>query len=157
MGGCVSTADRAGKARSDEIDKQIEEDNKRFKRECKILLLGSGESGKSTIVKQMKIIHKNGFSETELAEFRPVVYKNVLDSAQQVVLYMRKTGIECVDFSNKALAEKILDYRLDLESGNALYFSPEIAEAIHQLWKDPIIPKIMEEHSSDFYLMDSAG
>ena len=49
----------------------------------------------------MKIIHKNGFSETELAEFRPVVYKNVLDSAQQVVLYMRKTGIECVDFSNK--------------------------------------------------------
>lgn len=37
------------------------------------------------------------------------------------------------------------------------YFSPEIAEAIHQLWKDPIIPKIMDEHSSDFYLMDSAG
>ncbi|KAJ3529067.1 hypothetical protein NMY22_g9149 [Coprinellus aureogranulatus] len=40
MGGCVSTADRAGKARSDEIDRQIEEDNRRFKRECKILLLG---------------------------------------------------------------------------------------------------------------------
>ena len=57
----------------------------------------------------------------------------------------------------QALAEKILDYRLDLESGNALYFSPEIAEAIHQLWKDPIIPKIMEEHSSDFYLMHLAG
>ncbi|KAF6741076.1 putative G protein alpha subunit GNA-3 [Ephemerocybe angulata] len=37
------------------------------------------------------------------------------------------------------------------------YFSLEIAEAIHQLWKDPIIPKIMDEHSSDFYLMDSAG
>ena len=45
---------------------------------------GSGESGKSTIVKQMKIIHKNGFSPAELAEYRPVVYKNVLDSAQQV-------------------------------------------------------------------------
>jgi hypothetical protein len=49
----------------------------------------------------MKVIHKNGFSETELADFRPVVYKNLLDSAQQVVLYMRKTGIECVEFSNK--------------------------------------------------------
>lgn len=47
-------------------------------------LPGSGESGKSTIVKQMKIIHKNGFSPAELAEYRPVVYKNVLDSAQQV-------------------------------------------------------------------------
>ncbi|TEB37720.1 heterotrimeric G-protein alpha subunit, GPA3-like protein [Coprinellus micaceus] len=156
MGGCVSTADRAGKARSDEIDRQIEEDNRRFKRECKILLLGSGESGKSTIVKQMKIIHKNGFSPAELAEYRPVVYKNVLDSAQQVVLYMRKTGMECVEYSNRALAEKILDYRLEVISG-AVYFSPEIAEAIHALWKDPIIPKIMDEHSSDFYLMDSAG
>ena len=40
MGACVSTADRAGKARSDEIDKQLEEDHKRLKRECKILLLG---------------------------------------------------------------------------------------------------------------------
>jgi hypothetical protein len=40
MGGCVSTADQAGKERSDEIDRQLEEDCKRFKRECKILLLG---------------------------------------------------------------------------------------------------------------------
>ncbi|RXW17755.1 hypothetical protein EST38_g8105 [Candolleomyces aberdarensis] len=118
---------------------------------------GSGESGKSTIIKQMKILHKNGFSKARIAEYRPVVYKNVLDSAQQVVLYMRKTGIKCVEYSNRALAEKILDYRLDMEASSGPYFSPEIAEAIHQLWKDPIIPKIMDEHSSDFYLMDSAG
>ena len=57
----------------------------------------------------------------------------------------------------QALAEKILDYRLDMEAGSGPYFSPEIAEAIHQLWKDPIIAKIMDEHLSDFYLMDSAG
>ncbi|KAF8880345.1 heterotrimeric G-protein alpha subunit, GPA3-like protein [Gymnopilus junonius] len=156
MGGCMSTPDRSGKERSDMIDKQIEEDNKRFKRECKILLLGSGESGKSTIVKQMKIIHQDGFSDSELAEYRPVVYKNVLDSAQSVVIYMKKIGLECVEYSNRALAEKVLDFRLDT-SGGTPYFPPEIAEAIHQLWKDPIIPKIMDEHSSDFYLMDSAA
>lgn len=40
MGGCISTVDRAGKAKSDLIDKQIEEDHKKYKRECKILLLG---------------------------------------------------------------------------------------------------------------------
>ncbi|KAH9014680.1 heterotrimeric G protein alpha subunit [Lactarius hengduanensis] len=44
------------RACSDMIDRQIEEDSK------KILLLGFGESGKSTIVKQMKIIHQNGYT-----------------------------------------------------------------------------------------------
>ncbi|RXW17750.1 hypothetical protein EST38_g8103 [Candolleomyces aberdarensis] len=119
-----------------------------------ISFAGSEESGKSTIVQQMNIVLKNGFSEAELAAVRPVIYKNVSDSAQQVVLSMRKTGIECVEY---ALPEKILNYRLDMEAGSGPYFSPEIAEAIHQLWKDPIIPKIMDKHSSDFYLMDSAG
>lgn len=41
MGGFVSKADRSAKERSDAIDRQIEEDSKQFKRECKILLLGA--------------------------------------------------------------------------------------------------------------------
>ncbi|KAF8054226.1 guanine nucleotide binding protein, alpha subunit [Lyophyllum atratum] len=108
----------------------------------------------------MKIIHQDGFSDAELAEYRPVVYKNVLDSAQAVVTYMRKIDLECVEYGNRVLATKILDYKLDSEPGSSPhnpYFSPEIADAIHQVWKDPIIPKVMDEHSSDFYLMDSAG
>ena len=40
MGGRVSTADQAGKARSDEIDRQLEEDRQLFNRQFKILLLG---------------------------------------------------------------------------------------------------------------------
>lgn len=54
------------------------------------------------------------------------------------------------------LADKVLDFKFD-ESDQDLYFPPEIAEYIHQLWKDPIIPKILDEHASDFYLMDSAA
>lgn len=54
-------------------------------REVKVLLLGSGESGKSTIVKQMKILHKNGFSKEELVEYKPFVYKNVLDCIKSVI------------------------------------------------------------------------
>lgn len=121
---------------------------------------GSGKSGKSTLVKQMKIIHQDGFSDAELAEYRPVVYKNVLDSAQAVVVYMRKIGLECVEYKNRVLAEKILDYKLDAAPGSSStnpYFSLSIADAINQLWKDPIIPKVVDEHSSDFYLIDSAG
>lgn len=55
----------------------------------------------------------------------------------------------------QALVDKIIEFQLDTKA--TPYFPTEIAEAIHQIWKDPIIPKIMDEHSSDFYLMDSAG
>lgn len=40
MGGCLSAVDRVGKAKSGAIDKQIEEDKKKDKKECKVLLLG---------------------------------------------------------------------------------------------------------------------
>ena len=123
MGGCVSTVDQAGKDRSEEIDRMIKYDDKHFNRDCKVLLLGtplsssllgfcsgsltlvitgSGESGKSTIVKQMKIIHKEGFTDAELAEYRSIVYKNLLDSAsaQAVIIFMRKIGQDFARYSN---------------------------------------------------------
>ncbi|KAG6816543.1 hypothetical protein H0H87_005321 [Tephrocybe sp. NHM501043] len=219
MGGCISTADREDRARSVAIDKQILEDGKRIKQECKILLLGSGESGKSTVVKQMKIIHQSGFSHLELEAYRPVVYKNALDSVHGVLVYMRRVlNMDCASVKNAILADKILAYRApgietsstshlpstlgqarldgrrkmrrrvkvneeensddedftDEESieyavgtkGNGIlndgnvqhgWFSSEIAEAIHQVWKDLTFQKVMDEHSSDFYLMDSAA
>ena len=36
----------------------------------KILILGTGESGKSTLVKQMKIIHNEGYSIDEMIQFK---------------------------------------------------------------------------------------
>lgn len=54
-------------------------------KEVKVLLLGSGESGKSTIVKQMKILHQNGYSTEELYEYKPFVYKNVLECIKSVI------------------------------------------------------------------------
>ena len=56
---------------------------------------GSGESGKSTIVKQMKIIHQNGYTPAELMLFRPTIYRNLIESAQNLVGAMRKLGVEC--------------------------------------------------------------
>lgn len=40
------------------------------KNEFKILIMGTGESGKSTLVKQMKIIHDQGYSPQESVEFK---------------------------------------------------------------------------------------
>lgn len=59
------------------------------------------------------------------------------------------------DENDKGLLDKILDFKLD-ELDQDIFIPPEIIQAIHQLWKDPIINKILEDHSGEFYLMDSA-
>ena len=57
-------------------------------------MLGSGESGKSTIVKQMKIIHQNGYSMEELAMYRLTIYKNLVDCAKALGMALRNFNIE---------------------------------------------------------------
>ncbi|GJJ08482.1 Guanine nucleotide-binding protein alpha-3subunit [Clathrus columnatus] len=153
MGACQSAPMRAEKERSDTIDKQIEEDHKKSKKECKILLLGSGESGKSTIVKQMKIIHQEGYKPEELIGFRPVVYENLMESAHTIVSQMRKMGLSPEKEEYNAHVDLIGEYSVQDDPDFRL--SPDIAQAIHQICQDPVLEKILE-HTSDFYLMDSA-
>ena len=53
--------------------------------------------------------------------------------------------------SHRALAERVLKFKLDVDYCPLLP-PTEIAEATGQLWTDSIIPKIMDGHSSEFYL-----
>lgn len=66
MGCAMSAEERASRARSKQIEKNLKEDGIQAAKDIKLLLLGAGESGKSTIVKQMKIIHESGFTVEEL-------------------------------------------------------------------------------------------
>ncbi|KAF8183061.1 guanine nucleotide binding protein, alpha subunit [Mycena galopus ATCC 62051] len=98
---------RLAKARSDAIDQQIMQDALRYRRECKILLLGLCGSGKRTIVQQMKI-HYGGFDVHELAEYRLAIYENVLDSAGTLARAVRRVGIDALEESERASAVQLL-------------------------------------------------
>ena len=57
------------------------------------LRTGAGESGKSTIVKQMKIIHESGFTTEDFKQYRPVVYSNTIQSLVAILRAMPNLGI----------------------------------------------------------------
>ncbi|KAF9150718.1 hypothetical protein BGX20_005609, partial [Mortierella sp. AD010] len=66
-GACVSTP---ADSQSKKIDIALKADGKLRRLEVKLLLLGAGEAGKTTILKQMKLMHASGFSCPEREAFR---------------------------------------------------------------------------------------
>ncbi|KAI9816190.1 MAG: Guanine nucleotide-binding protein alpha-2 subunit [Pycnora praestabilis] len=155
MGICGSseTGETEQKKRSQMIDRRLEEDSRRLRRECKILLLGSGESGKSTIVKQMKIIHQNGYTVDELALYRLTIYKNLIDCAKALISAMRQFDITPQNTQNTEYGEYLMEYQVDPDPHTPL--DSKVGDAIASLWKDVSIAAVLE-HQSEFYLMDSA-
>ncbi|VDL81925.1 unnamed protein product [Nippostrongylus brasiliensis] len=92
MGNCDSATAEMGK-RSRKINAMIEHDKKANETVIKLLLLGAGESGKSTILKQMKIIHDNGFSQDEVQQKISVVCANTVQSIGALIDGMRALNI----------------------------------------------------------------
>ena len=113
----------------------------------------SGESGKSTIVKQMKIIHQNGYTVDELSMYRLTIYKNVIDCAKSLIGAMRQFDIEPESHGNDEYCEYLMEYTVDPDPEKPL--DMKVGQAVSSLWRDPCVSKVME-HSSEFYIMDSA-
>lgn len=62
---------------------------------------GTGEAGKSTFIKQMRIIHGQGYSDRDRAEFKTLVYRNTVKGMQIMIEAMETLKIPYVDQSNK--------------------------------------------------------
>lgn len=125
-------------------------------REVKILLLGLGESGKSTILKQMKILYQDGFLDEEREDYRGYVFRNVMEGARCLINAMKELHPEMVlDGAEAALttaqAEEVLGY-----TPTEAQFLPEIAALITALYSSPHTQPFITQYRLSFYLPDSA-
>uniref|UniRef100_A0A8D0F6D6 Uncharacterized protein n=1 Tax=Strix occidentalis caurina TaxID=311401 RepID=A0A8D0F6D6_STROC len=59
-----------------------------LKRILLICLAGTGESGKSTFIKQMRIIHGSGYSDEDKRGFTKLVYQNIFTAMQAMIRAM---------------------------------------------------------------------
>ena len=83
MGACgssMTSEERAEVAKNKEIEKQMMDADLAEQEKIKLLLLGAGESGKSTIFKQMRVLYGAPLSEEEKRQITPIVYSNTITS-----------------------------------------------------------------------------
>ncbi|XP_069757288.1 guanine nucleotide binding protein (G protein), alpha activating activity polypeptide O, a isoform X4 [Narcine bancroftii] len=153
MGCTMSAEERAAMERNKAIEKTIKEDGISAAKDVKLLLLGAGESGKSTIVKQMKIIHEDGFSGDDVKQYKPVVYSNTIQSLAAIVRAMDTLGIEYGDKDRKADAKMVCDVVSRMEDTEP--FSPELLAAMMRLWADSGMVECFSR-SREYQLNDSA-
>ncbi|KAK2672211.1 Fungal G-protein, alpha subunit [Fusarium oxysporum f. sp. vasinfectum] len=97
MGCGMSTEEKEGKARNEEIENQLKRDKMMQRNEIKMLLLGAGESGKSTILKQMKLIHEGGYSRDERESFKEIIFSNTVQSMRVILEAMESLELPLED------------------------------------------------------------
>lgn len=149
MGATVS----ADGKRSKTIDRRLNSGaEQRSVSAAKILLLGPSESGKSTIVKQMRIIHHGGYSDVQQRlTFTPLVVSNLLDVMESIVRAMPQLQLELQ--SNGASQAAIAVRRAAERHGERLEEAD--ADALRLLWADAGVRRCFERRS-EYQLQDSA-
>ncbi|CAB3402135.1 unnamed protein product [Caenorhabditis bovis] len=147
--GCVQSQKSCAKTRSRRIDKLLRKEAAIEQKSIKLLLLGAGESGKSTILKQMRIIHDEGYTQQECKNFRPVIYNNILQSFYTLIRAMKYLNVEYDSEENRVVADKLFNYRV---SGDEDELPADLVKIIMTVWEDSGI----YFRSREYQLNDSA-
>ncbi|KAF3704813.1 Guanine nucleotide-binding protein subunit alpha-13 [Channa argus] len=157
---CLLTSGEAEQLRkSKEIDKCIDRDKTYVKRLVKILLLGAGESGKSTFLKQMRIIHGQDFDQKAKEEFRGTIFNNVMKGIRVLVDAREKLHIQWGDSSNQRHGDTVMafDTRSAMTQGQGMV-EPKVFQhylpSIYALWADQGIQNAYDRRR-EFQLGDS--
>ncbi|XP_020507180.2 guanine nucleotide-binding protein subunit alpha-14-like [Labrus bergylta] len=148
---CLSDEDAEKQRINKAIEAQLRLDKDVLNRQVKLLLLGTGESGKSTFIKQMRIIHGSGYSEADKKVFTRLVFQNIFTAIQALINAMKTLQINYIDDKNISHAKKLSQVEADKVST----LEDWQADAIKSVWNDHGVQRCYDRRR-EFQLSDSA-
>ncbi len=154
LGCCVSDEEKSQRHRSRTIDKQLAREKMHFRRTVKILLLGSGESGKSTFLKQMRIIHGKDFIDDELKEYKPIIFGNLVKGMKVLIDARDKLGIPWGDETNIQNANVVFSYDNNVKLDEHVF--GQYVPNLKTLWRDSGIQTAFDRRR-EFQLVSPAS
>ncbi|KAL4687687.1 hypothetical protein H8959_019815 [Pygathrix nigripes] len=159
---CLSEEAKEERRINDQIEQQLRRDKQVARRELKLLLLRIGESGKSTFIKQMRIIHGSGYSNEDKRGFTKLVCQNIFMAMQAMIRAMDTLKIQ-YKYEHVVLSEydQVLvesDNENRMEESKALFRTiitcPWFQNSSFILFlnmKDLLEEKIMYSHLVDYF------
>ena len=117
---------------SKEIDEEIKLDEVKLAKEIKILLLGTSESGKSTIANQLKIIHKQSFTREERIKYKYIVIGNTIQALKAMLRAMNKLNVALDDTEKSKNVTRF--FELANHFKYTRLFNDELSELMKKLW-----------------------
>jgi len=130
------------------LDQRLQSDLDKDSRWIKLLLLGAGESGKSTLFKQMRTIYGKGYSEQERISYINAIQSNVILAMKTLSSVSTQFG----KLSKEAEASREVFEGLKGEEK----LDSVLADHALRLWADPVC-KTAFNNRSKFQIFDAAG
>lgn len=168
--GCFSSHDDEAQKKSKKIDAEIKQDKIAYRATHRLLLLGAGESGKSTIVKQMRILHVDGFNEQEKKEKVEDIKRNIKEGILTITGAMRTIVPPAelenpdnqwrIDAIHEQATQETFSFPEPLNAtesneGGTYSYSDEFYDHVEILWKDKGVKECFER-SNEYQLIDCA-
>jgi len=126
----------------------------------KMLLLGSGESGKSTVFTQVKIIFNQEFSKEDLGHYTSSIYFNILHTISKLSEHCITEKIPFQSPQNEQYAKEVIEL---VESNNSLIitakdvYDERLATAVKALWNDDNVRNQFDKrYECQFHIPDGA-
>jgi len=123
------------------IDNKIQENLNRDIDVIKLLFLGAGGSGKSTLFRQLRLLHGDGLKEDERKTYKTNIYSNIVDGMKTLLEGNSSFNVEEESDSEVAIIsdvppcdEKLADYIENLD--DAAPITPECADYFKKAWED---------------------
>lgn len=130
------------------IEKWLKQEKYRLKRQIRILLLGTGESGKSTILKQMKIIHGENLSDgQQLEDVRHIIYFNIIKGIKVLIDARAKLSIPWSKDDDNIQAKADLVFRAETKNQITFEYFSRYTTLIDLLWNNPAIQETFQKRN----------
>ncbi|CAE6443971.1 unnamed protein product, partial [Rhizoctonia solani] len=102
------------------------------KKQLRVLLLGTSDSGKSTVYKQMRIVHNDQFTPQEIESYRQLVLNNIIRGAVRLVDALPEMQLQ-LSPENERFAQTLRDIK-DLQDGEV--YPEELLQPLQGFWED---------------------